>query len=274
MKFRERILSIFLVLLAVSPPALVGYVLYAQLRTPVFDASLDVETGRILAVEQDSYANWAGFWAGDVILSINGAPYPQWPSEVGNYPARVQRGTQELTLEMPLAAMATLNLASLLNGVLVTLTFWGVGVFLLWRRFQQYVVRLFFLLTQSIGIGLLFFLAYPDVSSRPVWMAVTISIGFHLAAALVIHHYLTFPVFLGSSSQRRWTMAIVYGLMLVALTCRLSSTQTGLKISFFYNTVELIAAAGLAAYVYRYRASSDDRRRLRVIVFEIGRAHV
>lgn len=267
MKFRERIISTFLVLLAISLPALAGYVVYDQLRTPVFDASLEVETGRILAVEQDSYANWAGFWAGDVILSINGAPYPQWPSEVGNYPARVQRGTQVLTLEMPLVAMATLNLASLLNGVLVALTFWGVGVFLLWRRFQQYVVRLFFLLTQSIGIGLLFFLAYPDVSSRPAWMAVLISLGFHCAAALVVHYYLTFPVVLGSSSQRRWTMAIVYGLMLVALAYRLSSTQAGLQISFFYNTLELIVAVGLAAYVYRSRASSDDRRRLRIIVF-------
>ncbi len=267
MRFRERIISIFLILLAVSLPALAGYVIYAQLRTPVFDASLEVESGRILAVEQDSYANWAGFQAGDILLSINGAPYPQWPSDVGNYPARIRRGSQELTLEMPLVAMAALNLASLLNGLLVALTFWGVGVFLLWRRFQQYAVRLFFLLTQSIAIGLLFFLTYPDISSRPVWMVVVIGAGFHFAAALVIHHYLTFPVFLGSSSQRRWTMAIVYGLMLVALACRLSSTQVGLQISFFYNTVELVAAAGLAAYVYRYRASSDDRRRLRIIIF-------
>lgn len=267
MKFRERIISIFLVLLAISPPVLVGYVIYAQLRTPVFDASLEVETGRILAVDQDSYANWSGFWPGDILLSINAAPYPQWPSEVGNYSAQVRRGTQELTLEMPLVALATLNLASLLSGVLVALTFWGVGVFLLWRRFQQYTLRLFFLLTQSIGIGLLFFLAYPDVSSRPAWMAVLISLGFHCAAALVVHYYLTFPVVLGNPHQRRWAILAIYSGMLVALVFRLSSTQSGVRISYFYNTLELIAAVGLAAYVYRSRASSDDRRRLRIIVF-------
>ncbi|HAE59257.1 MAG TPA: hypothetical protein DCG54_07055 [Anaerolineae bacterium] len=267
MKFRERIISIFLVLLAVFLPVLAGYVAYDQLRTPVFDASLEVETGRILAVEQDSYANWAGFWAGDVILSINGAPYPQWPSEVGNYPARVQRGTQVLTLEMPLVAMATLNLASLLNGVLVALTFWGVGVFLLWRRFQQYVVRLFFLLTQSIGIGLLFLLAYPEVSSRPDWMVVLIAAGFHLSASLVVHYYITFPVLLGKPRLRLWVLTAIYGLMLVALACRLSSTELGLRISYFYNTAELIAATYILLYVYKDHATPDNRRRLRIIVF-------
>lgn len=267
MSLSERFSRLFLFLMSLALPVLAGYVVYAQLRTPVFDASLEVETGKILAVEQDSYANWAGFWAGDVILSINGAQYPQWPSEVGNYPAQVRRGTQDLTLELPLVALATLNLASLLSGVLVALTFWGVGAFLLWRRFNQYAARLFFLLTQSIGIGLLFFLAYPDLSSRPAWMVVLISFGFHGAAALVVHYYLTFPVVLGSTRQRRWAIPAIYGGMLVALVFRWSSTQFGVRISFFYNTLELIAAVGLATYVYRSRASSDDRRRLRLIVF-------
>lgn len=267
MSFSERISRMLLFLLSLMLPALAGYVIYAQLRTPAFDADMDLETGRILAVEQDSYANWAGFWAGDVILSINGAPYPQWPSDVGNYPARVQRGTQELTLEMPLVAMAALNLASLLNGVLVALTFWGVGVFLLWRRFQQYAVQLFFLLTQSIGVGLLFFLTYPDVSSRPVWMAVVISIGFHFAAALTVHYYLTFPVVLGSRRQRIWILGGIYLATLVALACRLSFTQPGLQISYLINTLQLIAAVGLTAFVYFHRAKSDERRRLRIIIF-------
>lgn len=267
MSLRERISRLLLFLLSLALPVLAGYVIYDQLRSPVFDADLDLETGRILAVEQDSYANWAGFWPGDVILSINGAPYPRWPSDVGNYPARIRRGSQELTLEMPLVALASLNLAFLLNGVLVALTFWGVGVFLLWRRFQQYALRLFFLLTQSIGLGLLFFLAYPNASTRPAWMVVLISFGFHCAAALVVHYYLTFPVVLGNLRQRRWAILAIYGGMLAALALRLSATPLGLRISFFYNTLELIVAVGLAAYVYRYRANPDDRRRLRIIVF-------
>ena len=175
-------------------------------------------------------------------------PYPQWPSTVGNYPAQVKRGSHVLTLEMPLVAMAILNLPSLLNGLLVALTFWGVGTYLLWRRFRQYEVRLFFLLTQSIAMGLLFFLAYPDASSRPGWMAVLISIGFHSSASFLVHYYLTFPVPLGSPRQRRWLLTVVYGLMLVALACRFSSTELGLRVTFFYNTAEILTAVGLLIY--------------------------
>ncbi|MBU2611854.1 MAG: hypothetical protein KJ606_13050 [Chloroflexi bacterium] len=267
MKIREHIIGGLLIFLAVIPPSLAGYVIYDQVRAPVFDAIMDWESGTVLGVEQDSYANWAGFHAGDVILSVNGAPYPQWPSVVGNYPAQVRRGGQVITLEIPLAPMAKVNLPSLLNAVVVALTFWGVGAFLLWRRFRQYVARLFFLLTQSIGIGLLFFLAYPQVSSRPDWMAVLISAGFHLSASLLVHYYLTFPVLLGSPRQRRWVLTPVYGLMLVALACRFSSTDLGLRISFLYNTAEIIAAVGILIYAYRRQATPDDRRRLRIIVF-------
>jgi signal transduction histidine kinase len=266
MKIRERIIRGLLVFLAVIPPVLAGYVTYDQMRTPVFDAKMERESGTVLAMEQDSFANWAGFHVGDVILSVNGAPYPQWPPVVGNYPAQVRRGAQVITLEIPLVAMAKVNLPSLLNAVVVAMTFWGVGVFLLWRRFRQYVARLFFLMTQSIGIGLLFFLAYPQVSSRPGWMVVLISAGFHLSASFVVHYYLTFPVRLGSPRQRRWIMTTVYGLMLVALACRLSSTELGLRISFFYNTAEISAAVGLLIYAYQRRATPDDRRRLRIIV--------
>jgi len=255
-----------LILLAMVLPVLAGTVIYDQARAPVFDAEMDWDSGTVLGMDQDSFANWAGFHVGDVILSVNGAPYPQWPPVVGNYPAQVRRGAQVITLEIPLVAMANVNLPSLLNALVVAMTFWGVGVFLLWRRFRQYVARLFFLMTQSIGIGLLFFLAYPQVSSRPGWMVVLISAGFHLSASFVVHYYLTYPVRLGSPRQRRWIMTTVYGLMLVALACRLSSTELGLRISFFYNTAEISAAIGLLIYAYQRRAMPDDRRQLRIIV--------
>ncbi len=122
-------------------------------------------------------------------------------------------------------------------------------------------------MTQSIGIGLLFFLAYPQVSSRPNWMTVLIIAGFHLSASLLVHYYLTFPVLLGSPRQRRWALMLVYGLMLVALACRLSFTNLGLRISFLYNTAEIILAVGILIHVYRRHAAPDDRRRLRMIVF-------
>ncbi|MBI9050432.1 MAG: hypothetical protein JEZ00_13505 [Anaerolineaceae bacterium] len=267
MKTRERILYGLFFILALMIPIMSVYVIYTQMRTPVFDATIDVESGKILSVDQESFAYTSEFQAGDIILSINDEPYPQWPLNVGYYLARIQRGSQVLMLEMPLVSMASLNLLSLLNGLLVALSFWGVSTFLLWRRYQQYPVRLFFLITQSIGIGLLFLLSYPDASSRPGWMALLISIGFHSSASFLVHYYLTFPVILGNPRQRRWLLTMVYSLMFVALACRLSNTAIGLRITYFYNTMEILTSVGLLIYAYQRRANSDDRRKLRIIIF-------
>jgi hypothetical protein len=121
---------------------------------------------------------------------------------------------------------------------------------------------LFFLLTQSLAVGLLFFLAYPDATRRPAWMAFLISIGFHLAGALAIHFYITFPIALGTPRQRRRLLIAVYTLMFVALACRLSGTDWGLRATFFYNTLEVIGAVAILVYAYA-RATPDARRRLR-----------
>ncbi len=96
---------------------------------------------------------------------------------------------------------------SLVNAVVVALIFWGTGTLLLWRRFWQLEARLFFLMTQSIGVGLLFFLAYSQSRLYPDWMAVPRSAGFHFAGTIVVHFYLTFPVRLGSPRQRNLIMA-------------------------------------------------------------------
>ncbi len=163
--------------------------------------------------------------------------------------------------------LVPLDLLSLLNALVVAGTFWAVGALLLWRRFWDPVARLFFVMTQSIGIGLLFLLAYPQAASRPDWMAVLISVGFHGAGAMVVHFYLTFPVTLGHPRQRRRLLATVYGLMLVALACRLSGTDWGLRLTFLYNTIEIMGAVAILFYAYRRRTTPDGQRRLRLVVF-------
>ncbi len=113
---------------------------------------------------------------------------------------------------------------SLLNAVVVALTFWGTGILLLWRQAWQMEARLFFLMAQSIGTGLLFFLAYSQSEIYPTWMSVLRSAGFHLAGTLLVHFYLTFPIRLGTSRQRRSIMGVLYGLMPIALAWRLTAT--------------------------------------------------
>lgn len=254
------------IFLALIAPVLMGYVVYQQASTPTLDCAFEPTTGIVLDVPQDSFCNYAGLQPGDVILDINGIPLAEWktpPAE--NQPVQVQRGAKRLTLELPLVPLARVQFLTLLNAILVTLVFWGVGTLLLWRRYHQFVARLFFLLTQSLAIGLLFFLAYPAVASRPAWMTFLISAGFHLGGALGIHFYLTFPIVLGTPRQRRRLLFAVYALMLGALACRSSGTDWGLRISFLYNTIEILSIVAVLVYAYT-RGSPDARRRLRLVV--------
>jgi hypothetical protein len=156
---------------------------------------------------------------------------------------------------------------ALLNAIIVALTFWGIGTLLLWRRFWQLEARLFFLLMQSIGTGLLFFLAYSQSEIYPVWMSVLRSAGFHFAGTILVHFYLNFPTRLGSPRQQRSIMSVLYGLMLVALACRLTATPTGIQLAFLYNTLEIIAAVVILVYTYLRLATPDARRRIRLVVF-------
>lgn len=252
--------------LALIVPVLIGYVVYQQASTPTLDCALEPTTGIVLDVPQDSFCNYAGLQPGDVILDVGGIPLVEWktlPAE--NQAVQVQRGARRLTLELPLVSHARVHWLTLLNAIIVTLVFWGVGTLLLWRRYHQQVARLFFLLTQSLAMGLLFFLAYPNVAHRPAWMTFLISSGFHLGGALAIHFYLNFPTVLGTPRHRRWLLLAVYTLMLVALACRLSGTEQGLRASFFYNTLEIIGAVAILVYAYA-RGTPDARRRLRLVV--------
>jgi signal transduction histidine kinase len=257
--------SVFLLIALIAPLA-IGYVIYQQTTTPTLDCVVERTSGVVLAVLPDSLCNYAGIQPGDVILDINGIPLAELktlPAE--NQPARIQRGAQRLTLELPLVAYARVNGFSLLNALVTTLVFWSVGTLLLWRRYHQYAARLFFLLTQTLAVGLLFFLAYPNVESRPAWMAFLISSGFHIGGALAIHFYITFPITLGTPRQRRALLTIVYGLMLGALACRLSGTTWGLRVSFLYNTLEILSMVTILVYAYA-RGAADSRRRLRLVV--------
>lgn len=258
--------SAFLLPLALFLPVLAGYVIYEQARTPVFDAVVDLKSGEILDVEQNSFANWAGFWPGDIILSIDGKPFPQLPTTVGNYPAQVLRGGQTLTLEMPWVPLARVNLPSLLSGVLVALAFWASGLLLLLRRYQQVEIRLLFLLSQTLAAAILFPMTYSSWPP-PAWeMDLSVACLF-VSAPLLLHHHLTFPARLGNRRVRAASMGISYALALGAFFLWLHLPELGRRVGMLFTVCVL--AAGLAALAYSYfrRASPDDRRRLRLVFF-------
>ena len=264
---RDQIALLCFSLIAIGTLALAGLVIYLQWSTPTVDCVIDRTSGRVLIVPPDSYSNFAGLQPDDVILTVQGVPFQEWQSyEIENRIIEVRRGDEILSLELPLLPFAQVNLPNLLSALFVTLTFWVIGTYVLWRRPNEIAARLFFLMLQSIGIGLLFFLAYPHAANRPDWMVAIITIGFHLAAALVVHFYLYFPVPLGTARQRFWTMCAVYTGMVFALVLRLSGTDAGIRLSYLYNTFEIGLALGLLFYAYLRRATQDGRRRLRLVI--------
>ncbi len=159
------------------------------------------------------------------------------------------------------------NQMSLFTTVFVVLTFWITGIFLLLRRFQQHIARLFFLMTQAVAIGILPPLAYPLPLSMPGWLVPFSQIRFQLAAPLLLHYYITFPVQIGSPTQRRRVLGLLYGLGVATIIIRFLGLDPATLVTGMYGTLTTIAAVAISIYVYLRRANPDGRRRLRLTVF-------
>ncbi|MDY7079673.1 MAG: histidine kinase [Chloroflexota bacterium] len=257
----------FFALLALVVPALVGYDVYFQWCTPALDLDFDRHTGLVYEVHQGTPADWAGFWAGDVILTVDGIPFSEWHDPpVGNYLVKVERDGQHLILELPVLPLAKVNLVSLVSAAAVALTFWGIGLLLLLRRFQQKEVRLLFLLAQTFAVLLLFPLAHPAPLPVPIWALTLSSASLYLAAPLLLHFYLTFPIVLGAPRQRRQALGATYGLALVSIILWRMGRPLS-RLGSLYVILEVIAAVAILVYVYLRRATPDGRRRLRLVVF-------
>jgi len=89
----------------------------------------------------------------------------------------------------------------------------------------------------------------------------------YVAAPLLLHYYLTFPVRIGTPQQRRRWLGVLYGLMLVSIAFLLSGRSLLIRMSQVYVILEIVAAILVLLYVYAHRATPDARRRLRLIVF-------
>ncbi len=223
--WRELLLRALFATLALIVPALVAYDVYFQWRTPGLDFTLDIHTGRVLEVPQDSLGNYAGLMPDDVIQTVSGRPYVSWRDlPVGNHMVEVERGGQVITLELPVLPAARVNLPALLSAVVAALVFWGAGALLLTRRFRQWEVRLAFLLAQNIAVIVLFPLAHPPPSLVPVWGIRLSNTALYLAPPLLLHFYLTYPVTLGAASRRRWLLAALYGIAFVSALSHLLSS--------------------------------------------------
>ena len=254
-------------LLALVVPVLMMYQVNYHFRTPPSELSLNWQTGVIRKIPPGSFAEFAGLTPGDVITSIDGVPFPEYDGLIiGNYLAEIERGSQRFTLEIPIP-FVKIEPPALITAFTIALSFWGLGVVLLLRRFWRTDTRLLFLTVQTFAVAALLLLTNPPMWTRPFWMAHASVACFHLSALFLLHYTLTFPVRLGTPRRRRLALSVLYGLTALLFLIRVGSSNTlWARLSALLGALIIGAAVIVLSYVYFRLADPDARRRLRLIV--------
>ncbi|HSB02765.1 MAG TPA: histidine kinase [Anaerolineales bacterium] len=262
--------GVVLAFLILVVPALMGYDVYLQWHTPTLDFYLDHPGSSIVhSVAPGGQAEAAGLEPGDVILTVDDIPFAFWHTpQIGQtHILKIERQGQQFSLAVPAVHVFQLNYLALMSAIVVVLAFWGVGTLLFLRRFWSPEIRLIFLLAQADAITILFPLSYQDPWSPPRGLFAFSIAGFNLAAALFFHYAISSPVKLGSVARRFWGLIPVYSLVPVIFGVWLFNSQLGMQLSIVFFSLVVTAALVFMIYVYRYRATPDDRRRTRVIAF-------
>jgi hypothetical protein len=196
------------VLVALIVPVLAGAILLDQSRQPMLGVYLDDAVPSLVTeVMIGSAAVDAGVQPDDTIRAVDGLPYSAWrPADARlgrTYLFDLIRHGRPWTLPVTMESMLEANTGNALSAILVALIYWGSALLLLRRRFRQLDVRLLSLFCQACAVALLVGLAYPRFRLPPPWMLCAAAAGLILAAPLLLHYHLTFPVVLGSARQRR-----------------------------------------------------------------------
>jgi signal transduction histidine kinase len=261
--------AVVLGLVALIVPILAGAIVFDQSRRPMLGMTVDAgDPSRVTAIMIGSAAADAGLRYGDAVVAVDGLPYSAWQladARLGQtYTFDLIREGRPWTLPVTMESMLEAHTGDVFSAVLVALIFWGTALLLLRRRFRQMDVRLLSLFYQACAVVLLVGLAYPRFWLPPPRMISIAVASFILAAPLLLHYQLTFPVVLGSASQRWWVLAPLYGLALAGAAEAWRRPAPWRSPAGPAALLVGACAIGIALFVYFRRASVDSRRRLRV----------
>ena len=260
----------FFLLLMLVLPALAGYDIYRQWQTPTMDFLLrGYDAATVHSVIPGGYAEKAGLEAGDVVLTVDDIPFAHWyEPEIGKtHILRVERRGEQFSLEIPATRVLKVNYPFLVSALIVSLTFWAVGTFFFLRRAERFETRLLFLLSQTVGLTVLFPLSYHAPWEPPAWTMTLSVASFNLSAPLLLHYALSFPFRLADSFWRRLGLGVAYLFALLSFGIWLFDSSLGRQIGIYSFSLTVTAALFAILYAYQYRANPTDRRRMRVIIF-------
>lgn len=279
LEWRKRFPMVLYGLVLLLFPATLVETYLVQQRTPM--PELFLVGNRVYQVLQGSGAETAGIRPGDIISSINGQPmnleyvsrHLQGLHAGQRLNLEIERNGERLQVSVPLVTVEKVVEKRFRFIAITACMFWIASALFVWRRFQRREMRLLFLLSQAISLGLLH--PYIDViawSNPTTWSVGMSTFGGVMSAVFLFHFHITFPVVLGSQRQRRYLLAGIYSLGIALLAGWLVHHYTfylphaiSLLVALYIALV-IIAGIILELYVYFRRASPDARRRLRLIL--------
>lgn len=258
----------FLSIPAAISVLLLLYLYYYQYQLLTFDFLVAAdEPDLVIDFLPHSQAAEAGMLTGDRIITINQLAYGDSNEAVFlQNEVVLLRQEQIIHLVVPGVRLLWINLGATLSVSLAWLAFWGVGVLLFLRRSEDTAVRLFYVLTQTISIGVLPPLSDPSPWKLPDWMIHTSVAGLILVGPLMVHYLITFPVKMGKESQRRMLTSTAYGLAIFAIIAYLLDFPWALEGSAIFAGMLTLLALSILIFVYLRRSKPDDKRRIRLIV--------
>jgi len=260
----------FFGLLILVVPTLTAYNIFVQWRSPTMDFFLDSPgSSTVHSVIPGGHSEAAGLEVGDVILVVDDIPFENWYSpQIGHtHILKIERRGEQSSLVVPAVRVFQLSYLHLTSASVIALVYWGIGSLLLLRRFWHPEIRLLFLLAQTIAITILFPLSYRSPLTPPPGLLSISVIAINLTAPLYVHYMITFPVKLGHAKRRFWGLLTLYSFVPIIFWSWSLNNQLGLQLSIIYFSLVVTAGIVFMIYVYQDRAASDERRRLRIIVF-------
>lgn len=210
--------ALVVLLIALSTLGSIGWAARIAWSHP-YDGLDWIPTGRITSIDPDGPTARTGLQVGDQVVAIDGRP---WRLRTGLYPGGdsgdritllVLRQGAPLTVSFALTAPPLRVRLLLLEPLLVSLVFWGVGL-ITWRRHSlEQVPQIFLLMSQimatMLAMGLLSALYVP-------WARLAFAILLPLLTAVMFHFYALFPMPLAMRPQR-WLVGAAYGVAAVVI---------------------------------------------------------
>ncbi|MFP4436908.1 MAG: ATP-binding protein [Chloroflexaceae bacterium] len=260
-------------LLALSTLGSIGWAIHIAWEHP-YDGLDWITTGHITSIDPAGPTAQSRLQVGDRVVAIDGQP---WQIQVAPYFGKVQgervdltvvRAGESLSVAFRLTTPPRRIRLFLLEPLLISLVFWGIGLITWMLHPRQRVAQLFLLMSQIIAtllaMGLL------SVLNVPVGiMAFTILLP--LSAAVMFHFYTLFPRPLPQRLQRRLVGAI-YGVTagLIGVTLLIFVLVHTIPPAVRTGQRGLVALMLLGALGLLYRPSTatsvTDHRRLRVML--------